>query len=750
MEFQLLPQNYDPGDETQRNFRYQHAYGVILLISIGRGSLPYSYIWCEFYEDFLCERNNGQIDVYQVKTRKPELGLWSLRDEPLRQSIKRFVDQYKVFGEKIERFVFVSNADFPKPYQYQSDPSRFANSPVVFIETIRSTNVEEELSDAFLKVFQDLLAFCECNNDTLFSVCKKVEFIKGPSREGFDAEIAHEHLASLPQCISLRPKDLNSIRDELVTKIFFASSLRIEDPDRHLVPLNSKGLASPQLYAKRIPLATLYEVIDEIKKRSKDEREPGVQTTDLIYICHATSPLVEEFSKWLYFQLTTAGYAVWCNLIDQKPGSETHKTAERIIEAQTSKFLFVVSNDVNSDPRTQSELQLAYDKMKSRGIDGFIVPIILEDLQSEIFLIRNIASVSFVDNWANGLRNLLIHFEKNNLQKTFLTGPTETAQIWRLLIDPEQGVYASPEEYLSNWFQIRILPENIYFHELKLTTGIGKLELPAKLPYPGMQHSTYLASFAEGMDFDGSLGNLVISESVCIKTKDFLEGNFPYKFIKLEQTRKIIVQLLNLGWEHFISQTSLISYQMANGKICHYYHLGLGNSMISFDGIADKKTKRSLIGYRTFSRLDGTKNKRYWHFGVTAKAMAFPEFAFVIKSHVLFSDDGNIIWQSKERLHAARRKWCKDWWNDEWRDRLLAMVSIISNNQDTFAIPFSSTQNCIIDSQPMIFCSPISYVGPKEEKIQNTLDSNEAFEDDVLDDDDFGDILDDEGEVDDE
>ena len=31
----------DPGDETQRRFRYQHAYGVILLTGMAKGSLPY-------------------------------------------------------------------------------------------------------------------------------------------------------------------------------------------------------------------------------------------------------------------------------------------------------------------------------------------------------------------------------------------------------------------------------------------------------------------------------------------------------------------------------------------------------------------------------------------------------------------------------------------------------------------------------------------------------------------------------------
>lgn len=732
MDFQLVQSN-DPGDETQRNFRYQHAYGVILLISAGRGSLPYCNIWCEFYEDFLCERNDGLLDIYQVKTRKPELGLWSLKDEPLRHSIKRFVDQYLIFGERIQKFYFVSNADFPTPVQYQNDLNRYANSPIIFVETIKTTDAIENIIDPFKKVFQNLVSYCNCGEDTLFTVLKRIGFIKGPSREGFDAEIAHEHLTDLSQCATLRPKDLNYIRDELISKIYFASSLKIEDPDRHIVPLNSIGLTSPQLYAKRIPLTLLYEVIEEAKKRYKNEQEFGTEIDSLIYICHS-SPDDDEFSKWLSFQLINAGYAVWCDLINQKPGIDPSKTAEQVIQTHTSKFLLVISNATTKSPQTQSELQVAYDKMKSTGMDGFIIPIKLEEVQNEIFLLRNVNSISFIDSWANGFRKLNKYFEESNFKKSISTGPTETNQIWRMLLDPEQGIYVSPEEYLSNWFKIEKLPECIYFHELKRISGIGKIELPPTLPYPAFQHINYLVSFTDAKDFNGTIGNLTITSSISIKVEDFLEGNFPYKFVKSVQARKIINQLLNLGWEYFISKTNLLPYQMANGKKCWYYHMGSGNSMVSFEGSGDKKTRRSLIGFRTFSGMDGTKKKKYWHFGVTAKAIAFPEFAFVIKSHVLFSDDGYTIWISKDRLHSARRSWCKDWWNDEWRDRLLAMISTISMGQNSFSIPLGSNVNVIVKSQPIIFTSPISYIGPKEIQKIETTEIDEFPDDDYLED----------------
>ena len=60
----------DPGDETQRNFRYQHAYGVLLLAACLSGQRHYTALWCEHHEDYLTEIGDGSFDAWQIKTRR--------------------------------------------------------------------------------------------------------------------------------------------------------------------------------------------------------------------------------------------------------------------------------------------------------------------------------------------------------------------------------------------------------------------------------------------------------------------------------------------------------------------------------------------------------------------------------------------------------------------------------------------------------------------------------------------------------
>src|SRR4051812_5282740 len=82
----------DPGDQTQRNFRYQHAYGVILIVQSRKGVLPYIAILCEQHEDFLGIRIDGDVDGWQIKTRAVHSGRWKLTDDEFVHCISRFVN----------------------------------------------------------------------------------------------------------------------------------------------------------------------------------------------------------------------------------------------------------------------------------------------------------------------------------------------------------------------------------------------------------------------------------------------------------------------------------------------------------------------------------------------------------------------------------------------------------------------------------------------------------------------------------
>ena len=72
------------------------------------------------------------------------------------------------------------------------------------------------------------------------------------------------------------------------------------------------------------------------------------------------------------------------------------------------------------------------------------------------------------------------------------------------------------------------------------------------------------------------------------------------------------------------------------------------------------------------------------------------------------------LWKSKEKLAKARRNRCKNWWNDEWRDRLLAVMTYLADEQGILSIPVASDLTLTISRSPEVFESPVSYVDPED------------------------------------
>lgn len=251
----------DPGDETQRNFRYQHAYGTILLIAAATGLNPYEAIWCEHHEDLLAERLDSTYDAFQVKTRRPEIGDWTLTDEAMRHSIKRFVELDNRFGSSIQRFIIVSNAEFSSVGLDVTDLRRLKNSPRSFLQIIERCRQSSEVPAPFAEVLTAMATEFGCDTNALFAVLKRTELVKGPNRDHFDSEVAHIHLPELLDCKLMPAAVLNAVRDELIQKVYGASSLKIEDPRQHLPHV--AGQANPRLLAKRVPVSVVADCVGQ-------------------------------------------------------------------------------------------------------------------------------------------------------------------------------------------------------------------------------------------------------------------------------------------------------------------------------------------------------------------------------------------------------------------------------------------------------------------------------------------------------
>lgn len=242
----------DPGDATARNYRYQHAYGVVLLVAAARGLRPYVAIWCEQHEDFLAQRSDSKFDGFQIKTSRPELGAWTLNDREFTKTIGRFIDLVAEFGDRIGNLFFVSNTEFDAVTDESGDTKRRGRCPKAFLEHARQCANRSQLAAPFDAAFDELQATCGCEPAALLGVLHRMDLILGPSRGEFDAALSHEHIAKLDQCKTLNAGDLDDFRDALVALVARASSLHVTDPIRHLRPLISATEIDPTLAAKRI------------------------------------------------------------------------------------------------------------------------------------------------------------------------------------------------------------------------------------------------------------------------------------------------------------------------------------------------------------------------------------------------------------------------------------------------------------------------------------------------------------------
>ncbi len=247
----------DPGDETQRRFRYQHAYGVILLVASIRKKLPYVAIWCEQHEDLLGELADGHYNAYQIKTKAN--GVWSLTDEPLRESIRRFVGLEQQFPGRFQEFYFVSNADYEKSHAR----NKIARSPYHFLKAVRDSTTCADPGRPFDEGFESLRTFCGCDAESLFAVLKKLKLARGPDLDSYEAVIAHQHLSMLPECRSWPADSLAALCKELIARVSRASSLSVNDPGRHWVCLFAED--HPDLKEKRI---TIESITSHISKNS--------------------------------------------------------------------------------------------------------------------------------------------------------------------------------------------------------------------------------------------------------------------------------------------------------------------------------------------------------------------------------------------------------------------------------------------------------------------------------------------------
>lgn len=428
---------------------------------------------------------------------------------------------------------------------------------------------------------------------------------------------------------------------------------------------------------------------------------------DTLLLSHA-NPEDNEFTLWLATQLANESYKVWSDITNLLGGEVFWDNIEEVIRTSAVKVLFVLSRNSNSKDGPLKELHLAQSVAKKENLKDFIIPLHIDDLpHGEITIeITRINAVPF-ERWGTGLATLLEKLEKDGVPKDPQFNRTAVNEWWRTKFNAEEGLRREPEEYLSNWFPVTSLPEHVYFHSI-VRKGIGIIEVPFEFPYPTIQDGISLITFAEATDFEGKLGpEFYIAEE-----------SKPFEVAKLlEETDfgRRLFWLLRLAWEFTLKERNLPAYELANKAKCFYFPKDhVPGDKVSFCGVDGGKNHRALVGYRTLTNpTTGVSVTRYWHFAIEARPQVHPVFSYVFRPHVLFTNDGTTLWESKKRLAAARRSQCRSWWNDQWRDRTLAVAAYLADGCAEIQMNLGSKAKLSLSTIPVLFRSPVSYTDPQ-------------------------------------
>jgi hypothetical protein len=487
------------------------------------------------------------------------------------------------------------------------------------------------------------------------------------------------------------------------------------------------------------------------------EREPKSNSTAVpvslvqssrrvIFLNHA-NPEDNTFVLWLGARLTAAGYHVWSDLLQLMGGERFWNDINEAIRQHTAVFLPILSN-ASIDPAKEgvhNEIAIATAVRRELKLDNFVVPLRLERVPEIPAQLIQLNYIDFTANWADGLAHVLERLEKSNIPKQ--PSPEMAAMhAWAARYAGLSGSIVNQSETLqSNWFPIQNLPSHINFYAAPVAKELWERTVES-LSIPCRMYYRLMITFAPLDAVQAATGpDVPVTLEYRVPVGDFLSGA-PHDGpgFKASDARNILTDLLRRGWETFAESRGLKRHTMANAE-CWYVPQGLlEKDKAKFRDIDGKAKWRAMIGMRGKRRIR-------WHYGISVRPTLTEPLRLVARSHAVFSEDSvSLVTDGKRALRL--RKWlCKSWWNDDFRDRLLGLMAVLSDNQSTFHLPLGGDAVAAVDASPLAFTAPLTYVQhePKQPaETDDTTDPNDEIvrsgdaaeiapgDDDDLDDDD--------------
>jgi hypothetical protein len=481
------------------------------------------------------------------------------------------------------------------------------------------------------------------------------------------------------------------------------------------------------VYRDHLPSGDMTEVQQSLTLES-DSRG---SLRDLVFISHAT-PEDNDFARWLALKLATAGYKVWADVEQLIGGEKFWNDIEEAIRDHAAQVLFCGSKIAMKKPGVLKELDIALKAEKSTGKD-LVIPLKLDDVAYQEFpsgIATEVNIVPFHESWAVGLARILKILDRAKVpQRT--DGPEVVSSWWKHRFSPQEGVEDGTEIHLTNLFPVVESPAKLNYFECNrpLPPKFGF----ASLPFAARPYGQGIITTAEENEVQDNFGAFGIRFKSSTPWTSFAESGWEELEISPREAQKRLYWMLRFGFERTAKARNFQPYAMAQGNQCFWLLKSTTRGDQYFYTDLDGSTsRRALVGYQSYGiSKDGVKPQRFWHFAIQPKPLFGSVPGLVLKSHVVFTEDGKTLIESDARQHSARRSACKSWWNDSWRDRILAAAAYLAGDSGHIGVQLSEQATAKFSCTPLLLNSTKTFKVSEKQPFEKIVHEDEGTDEET-------------------
>jgi hypothetical protein len=395
-----------------------------------------------------------------------------------------------------------------------------------------------------------------------------------------------------------------------------------------------------------------------------------------LLITHA-NPEDNTVARWLAARLLTAGYKVWVDLRSLKGGQDFWDEIENQLRHHAIKQIVLVSPDIRKQG-VKKELALGDVMGRQLGDPNFMIPVRVAPIAHSEFppeLLRRNA-IEALPNWSVCLPVLLETLADAGVARGSTPEGDLLANVVAAQEAGRQVIASTPETLLTNWFDV-VSPRPVL--RMYGTNAVGS-QLDAWLSnvsFPFVRHSGLVATFCD-LKALPSVGDGAprLEERFYLPFDELVRGRSDTPFVDRTDARRNITNLMRQHWDMALSRRGLARFEFSAGRVGWFFP----------DDLVDGAVKAELDeGLRINRVVSGKFKERRWHLCLVGQPRLWPEPLFRVHANIALTENGRVPLPG-ETTHAVRRRLTRSWWNDKWRDLLLAGMHWLAEGKETFSL----------------------------------------------------------------